>query len=155
CAGQSGSIMPIVQSADGVQHQFPDGTDPAVIDRAMKAYAARGSAAPQGQEQAPGIAVRATKAVGDYFASAWNDLLSGAKALPGAIAAFPEEARRQAQDIAGKSFRDLVLDPQTQRTGMSIAMATGGAPSPIGRVGMRMEGVGGTVFPRQPNQPEK
>lgn len=29
-----------VQSADGVIHQFPDGTSPAVIDRAMKAYAA-------------------------------------------------------------------------------------------------------------------
>jgi hypothetical protein len=26
------------QSADGVIHEFPDGTDPAVIDRAMKAY---------------------------------------------------------------------------------------------------------------------
>lgn len=27
------------QSADGVIHQFPDGTDPAVVDRAMKTYA--------------------------------------------------------------------------------------------------------------------
>lgn len=27
------------QSADGVMHEFPDGTDPAVIDRAMKQYA--------------------------------------------------------------------------------------------------------------------
>lgn len=29
----------IAQSADGVQHQFPDGTNPAVIDKVMKAYA--------------------------------------------------------------------------------------------------------------------
>jgi hypothetical protein len=29
----------IAQSADGATHEFPDGTDPAVIDRAMKAYA--------------------------------------------------------------------------------------------------------------------
>lgn len=37
----------IAQSADGVQHQFPDGTDPAVIDRVMKGYATQGKAAPQ------------------------------------------------------------------------------------------------------------
>jgi hypothetical protein len=29
----------IAQSADGVQHQFPDGTDPSVIDKVMKSYA--------------------------------------------------------------------------------------------------------------------
>ena len=31
--------MPTAQSADGVLHDFPDGTDPAVIDRVMKQYA--------------------------------------------------------------------------------------------------------------------
>ncbi len=34
------------QSADGVQHQFPDGTDPAVIDRVMKSYATGGQSTP-------------------------------------------------------------------------------------------------------------
>lgn len=32
------------QSADGTLHQFPDGTDPAVVDRAMKDYASQGAA---------------------------------------------------------------------------------------------------------------
>ena len=27
------------QSADGQIHEFPDGTDPAVVDRTMKSYA--------------------------------------------------------------------------------------------------------------------
>lgn len=31
--------MPRAQSADGIFHDFPDGTDPAVIDRVMKSYA--------------------------------------------------------------------------------------------------------------------
>lgn len=32
--------MPIIaESADGKQHEFPDGTEPAVVDRAMKQYA--------------------------------------------------------------------------------------------------------------------
>ena len=31
--------MPIAQSADGVTHNFPEGTDPGVIDRVMKDYA--------------------------------------------------------------------------------------------------------------------
>lgn len=32
------------QSADGAIHEFPDGTDPSVVDRAMKAYAQQSSA---------------------------------------------------------------------------------------------------------------
>ncbi|WP_343714044.1 hypothetical protein [Inquilinus sp.] len=47
------------QSADGVMHQFPDGTDPSVIDRVMKQYAqqqlapAEPPAVPEGQWRDP------------------------------------------------------------------------------------------------------
>ena len=33
--------MPIrTQSADGITHEFPDGTAPEIVDKAMKSYAA-------------------------------------------------------------------------------------------------------------------
>ena len=44
--------MITAQSADGTQHQFPDGTDPAVIDKVMKAYAMK-SAPPPPQQAGP------------------------------------------------------------------------------------------------------
>lgn len=42
------------ESADGMIHEFPDGTDPAVIDRAMKAYATQQTGAANGLQEAQG-----------------------------------------------------------------------------------------------------
>lgn len=41
-------------SADGAVHEFPDGTDPAVIDRVMKTYAMQSQTAPQPDAPMPG-----------------------------------------------------------------------------------------------------
>lgn len=55
------------QSADGVMHEFPDGTDPSVIDRVMKGYA---------QQQAP--AAQEGGGALDWFNGATNALRQGA-----------------------------------------------------------------------------
>ncbi len=41
------------QSADGVMHEFPDGTDPSVVDRVMKGYAQQQSGAERRPEARP------------------------------------------------------------------------------------------------------
>src|SRR5215469_10331436 len=84
--------MPTAQSADGVLHQFPEGTDPAVIDRVMKQYQADqgvrqggmsrylGESAEALGEGVKGIAKGGAEFVGDLFRS----LVQGGK--PGAEA---------------------------------------------------------------------
>src|SRR5271166_636347 len=82
--------MPITaQSADGVNHEFPDGTDRAVIDRVMKQYAV--GKTPVKFADIPGPAPKESpasglwqrlvepvaKAAGGMASSLWENLLAG------------------------------------------------------------------------------
>src|ERR1700693_4008156 len=50
--------MPIAQSADGVLHEFPDGTEPGVIDNAMADYARSTFGPPEAESSTIGAAIR-------------------------------------------------------------------------------------------------
>ena len=50
--------MPIAQSADGVLHEFPDGTEPGVIDNAMADYARSTFGPPEPESSTIGAAIR-------------------------------------------------------------------------------------------------
>jgi hypothetical protein len=60
------------ESADGVSHEFPDGTKPEVVDKAMKDYAANNK---------PSLMSQAFKTVGDIPGDIAHDFLSGAKTI--------------------------------------------------------------------------
>jgi hypothetical protein len=85
--------MPRAQSADGVFHDFPDGTDQTVIDRVMKTYAQRAtpSAEPEAHTTASGLAAAAGRGLAPYAAGAAIGAAAGAPfagigAVPGAAA---------------------------------------------------------------------
>lgn len=65
------------QSADGVIHEFPDGTDPSVIDGAMKAYVQSKGAAAQPHSFADTLA--------DAGKSAWTGIQEGAGKVAGMV----------------------------------------------------------------------
>lgn len=108
--------MPIrAQAADGSIHEFPDGTRPEVVDRAMKAYAARPSSPTE---------------------AGWQKAIQGiapAFGLPGqavALAArrFPREAAGIAQQIAqGVTFGGA--DEVASAISAIPAAVRGGAPA--------------------------
>ena len=154
--------MPIAQSADGVQHEFPDGTDPAVIDRVMKQYARQpvsgmqpttGSAGPLGAAESAarnlvGTATHAydalagdTRALGvDYRSGLGTGTESALK-----IADSDAERRAMLERAYGKQnvFTDqggrfFVKTPE----GKYVAAAGGLIPSLIGS---GPELIGGTV----------
>lgn len=53
------------QSADGAMHEFPDGTDPAVVDRTMKDYAQK-DAPPAAPQQGDATAPRLSGKMGEF-----------------------------------------------------------------------------------------
>lgn len=96
------------QSADGVIHQFPEGTDPAVVDRAMKAYAQQSS----GQSPAPAVQPRSLMqnvtgamaqfnrglGIGDELAAAGNtatNVLMGKTPLSGVVGDYTNSLAKQ------------------------------------------------------------
>ena len=72
--------MPQAQSADGVIHDFPEGIDPAVMDRAMKQYA---QSKPQGAGAAPATA-------GSRFENLWDTISGAAQGTAKAVAGSAE-----------------------------------------------------------------
>ena len=86
--------MPRAQSADGVMHDFPDGTDQGVIDKVMKDYAAKSgikSDTPAPATTPSGLAASAARGAAPYAAGAGVGAAIGAPfggvgAIPGAIA---------------------------------------------------------------------
>jgi len=73
--------MPInAQSADGVSHEFPDGTDQNVINRVMKDYAQKQP--PQGAApEKPGFVSRLGSDIGQEFSAGTQQVRAGEKAV--------------------------------------------------------------------------
>ena len=69
--------MPIVQMPDGARIEFPDGTSPEVMSRALQAFAA--SRQPQ---QGPGVLESAARAAGQLGAGFNEQLAQTLGALP-------------------------------------------------------------------------
>src|SRR6185369_2441133 len=104
-----------VQSADGVIHEFPDGTDPTVIDRAMKAYVAEKPAHTPYNSQFFPIA---KDAQGNY-----------SLAVPGFvkdIATIPERASRESESLRLGGFSS---DEPSYNAGPALEAATLANPS--------------------------
>lgn len=122
------------QSADGLTHEFPDGTDPAVIDKVMKNYA---------MQQAPVAAPQETPvSLEGSLASVGSGIAKGAAGLGGAFADtsnFNSDLLRGgaemlgtpqwAQDAAGMfgkySLGPLGLGPTTDQLTQATESVTG------------------------------
>lgn len=101
--------MPIqAQSSDGQLHEFPDGTDKAVIDRVMKGYAQKnGPAAPAMDDESdparhygeiPGIP-RMSQMLKGAAEGLGNTAVEGMQALAGKLT--PEGVQSAGRDVAG------------------------------------------------------
>ena len=101
-----------VQSADGVIHEFPDGTDPAVVDRAMKAYVA----APQQKAHTPYNS--------QFFPIAKDAQGNYSLAVPGILkdaATIPERAYRESESLRTGGFSS---DEPSYNAGPALEAAT-------------------------------
>jgi hypothetical protein len=113
--------MPRAQSADGAIHEFPDGTDPSVIDRVMKDYATRGQ--PHATANLSTAPDSASSVLRNYLSESWG-------ALKGAV---PEVAQG-AKDIGG-AIAGGDPHPALNRVGDILQFLTGGLTSPLGAEG--------------------
>jgi hypothetical protein len=105
--------MPRAQSADGVFHEFPDGTSPAVIDRVMKQYA-QPAATPAETSDHPSPLSSYLRASLESLKGAGKDIAAGAKDIGQAL-------------VPGMDPR-----PGFKRTGDIAQFLTGGLTSPLG-----------------------
>src|SRR6266404_7785281 len=113
--------MPIrAQSADGKLHEFPDGTDPSVVDKAMKSYAGQRKAEPIVTPQ--GKAIESAKPDPGFLLGDVGESVSGAveQLMQDIGEAFPSSATR-AKAIEGG------FGAQAKQQGKSI-LATGRLP---------------------------
>ena len=107
--------MPIqAQSADGLMHEFPDGTDRAVIDRTMKAYAAKSGKVPS--KEYAGVPERMLAGAGNPVVGAarLGAHLGEAAGLPidaAAVDKFASERERKKNERTDPNSRVLGIDP--------------------------------------------
>jgi hypothetical protein len=118
--------MPRAQSADGAIHEFPDGTDPAVIDRVMKDYAT--GRAPQASP---------AQTSGDPP----SPLLSYLRESLGALSGAGPEIVRGAKDIGQALVPGMDPRPGFNRVGDIAQFLTGGLTSPLGAEGRTVDPV--------------
>ena len=108
--------MPIqAQAADGTTHEFPDGTQPAIIDKAMKSYAQSGAGSVAAGK--PGRVPSATMGMGEGFMTGLQDPLIGGKQLYSHALQSPEQA--------------ATVDKQVQQREADIASKGGGGISRV------------------------
>jgi hypothetical protein len=95
------------QSADGVIHQFPDGTDPAVIDKAMKAYAQQKAQSNSLAGQVTGFMANVNRGLG-----IGDELAAGAKTVgnlfAGKLSTGPQVVNGQIQ-ANGQGFDQALV----------------------------------------------
>src|SRR5437762_7223082 len=113
--------MPRAQSADGVLHDFPEGTDPSVIDRTMKAYA-------QAHQPAPAMSF------GEGVGTGLLDKFYGAAQLGGHIAAVPEQALVGDFGMVPEATRQTVDRTIQERERRIQAEGGGGAGRVVGNI---------------------
>jgi hypothetical protein len=111
--------MPRAQSADGVIHDFPDGTAPAVIDRVMKEYARTQNATPAASNLNKPAEQSSSSGVSSYLTESLD-------ALKGALPEVGRGARDIAAEVLGGDPR-----PGMRRLGDVAQFATGGLISPL------------------------
>ena len=117
--------MPKAQSADGVMHDFPDGTAPDVIDRVMKQYAA--------DNQPPST-------MGDVASSFGRGVAKGAiglAGLPGDVSNLVGRGVEKAGEFFGAAPREVPqlggLPSSGDITGAveGVTGKFGGSPKPL------------------------
>ena len=124
--------MPITaQSSDGVSHEFPDGTDQAVIDKAMKGYAAQAT---------PPAAAEGTVT---SLPESWK------KVGPNGEVTYEEPQEKSSADMI-REFADKYLTPNYD--GPSLIGAIGQAVKGFADEADRMSG---KVPPMTPNTPQE
>jgi len=148
--------MPIrAQAADGSIHEFPDGTKPDVVDRAMKAYAqgsrpqkaseptASAAALADARKRAattPGFVRSITQGVGYNFADNIDANLAAAEtavnnALGGALFGKKPYTPQQARQAVLQAEREAQADYVRRNPGLSTAGTVAGAlVSPVNKV---------------------
>jgi hypothetical protein len=132
------------ESADGTTHEFPDGTDQAVVDRVMKDYATKGATPPP--PAVPPPAATPTKpapqmppmqhvasAMGEAFAPPYGvsteAVFPWVKDRPvlGAVLGLPVEGLSTAVDLMGRPITALTRGAAA--AGAEIARASGATPT--------------------------
>lgn len=118
------------QSADGKIHEFPDGTDGAVVDRVMKQYASgQSAAAPSQPQQDRGVALDAI------------DYVSGIMDWPNRLMGSAAELVARGTDAAGisdgayKMFRDMrASSPSSKYSTAGAIIGDIGATLPLNSI---------------------
>ena len=142
------------QAADGTTHEFPDGTDPTVVDRVMKDYAAQaappapgsvskapategfpqpGMAPPAKSSKQPGAVKHIASAMGDAFSGPYGvsteSVFPWVKDHPviGAVLGLPVEGGSTAIDLAGRPIAALIRG--VAAAGSVVSRAAGQSPT--------------------------
>lgn len=125
--------MPIqAQSADGTIHEFPDGTADAIVDKAMKAYAAPASPDPSQssimQRLATSMPVRAARGMMDPIMGGIQAIAHGVAQLPGADQSVVPQID---QGLARGEQMYQADRAATGQSGLDLPRIAGNVASPI------------------------
>jgi hypothetical protein len=122
--------MPRAQSADGVIHDFPDGTDPAVIDRVMRDYAQ--SRKPEPTRDLSGAPAASAESYTGSLLPFRRDASGLHLAVPEAIAAPARGVYEGGKRAAGEAGQDPLrpLSPDIlSAVGLGIGTSPASAPA--------------------------